>query len=965
MALVYSPEVPSSSSGKATPQDAPPSPTLTNPDMILPRQYTYTFSSSSPSPDRLPIASSPTLRHTDFGLPTADLSPIPDATPDPSIAIGIKMPIRQKPVAPSSQYSAFAGYEHGAPLSDIGEEETIASTTPRSRATRQSRSPSPVRPLSPEAPPTAEERETTPIGRPRSGRSSPISDGSDIGDWENFDSSKMMSGRLAADVAKQDPVDATESKRNSYIDRDEMAALNDKAEEILENARKRLTHMEDNLTKARHSMLWSPRSSPNISDYHQPAGSLYRSISLAGVNRRFSRPVINTSPAHTRGSSDTTGTTPTGLKRLSMIPEARSSSAQEFSRAQDSPLSRASPAARLQAHSPSSSQSINSPMRTLEEEDAQIESPSTSKTSPDNRAHGLGIDTGVEESRSKVSRTVTPTLVRSASVASLGRPESAASTRSIRESMSDLRLRINDLKAKANADKERRQSVQSRNTPSPFTSANPEQWYTSSPEYKQPGSPINQNAGQGWSPKHTRDNSLDAQLTPHKPVGLLEVKTPTPADPLTPTGRTDVNTPNLHRDDKAVLDAHDSVIEESQYEDAAQNMDDDQVAASEEEQIYLNEVLEESLHDVEPDVPEIPESLAAEAERHEDRLDAFDYENMFLHSAMGNYRGAQEDSESDNESVETSRADQSTPVAGQRSESEGSQGSDGEESDMDADDAIPTPTALSPPPKPWAQIRSNSSASVSTEASFATAIEGSRQGSFSDGDDDGEDDTPHEILNWGTNVGVGAFPAPPMTSPRRETVVNGYFPAALTSGATSPRHNAQRSLELQAAPDLRIVTEMQATGSGFPAPPTRSPATSLSSRSVPSQPTRSPQHGDVEAADTASEAPSDNTHPTNTEILMESLIKLADPDFKMEPGSSVTSPASSGVGVGPSLGAAGRTGGFAEVDKELVLALLREVGQVCNGVLKGEKRRDVQLVKGLRRRLDVARRVLDGDLEAD
>lgn len=198
MALVYSPEVPS---GKATPQDAPPSPTLTNPDMILPRQYTF---SSTPSPDRLPIASSPTLRHTDFVLPSTDLSnTLRDAetTPDPSIAVGIKMPVRQKPVAPSSHFSSFAGYEHGAPLSDIGEEETIASTTPRSRATRQSRSPSPVRPLSSEAP-TNDERETTPIGRPISPSST--SDGSDIGDWENFDSTRMMSGRLAADVAKED-----------------------------------------------------------------------------------------------------------------------------------------------------------------------------------------------------------------------------------------------------------------------------------------------------------------------------------------------------------------------------------------------------------------------------------------------------------------------------------------------------------------------------------------------------------------------------------------------------------------------------------------------------------------------------------------------------------------------------------------------------------------------------------------
>ncbi|KAI9874516.1 MAG: hypothetical protein M1823_007667, partial [Watsoniomyces obsoletus] len=73
----------------------------------------------------------------------------------------------------------------------------------------------------------------------------------------------MMSGRLAADVAKQDDedTDGVESKRNSAVsfvmpldeDRDEMTILNAKAEKILATARQRLGHMEDNLSKARHS----------------------------------------------------------------------------------------------------------------------------------------------------------------------------------------------------------------------------------------------------------------------------------------------------------------------------------------------------------------------------------------------------------------------------------------------------------------------------------------------------------------------------------------------------------------------------------------------------------------------------------------------------------------------------------------------------------------------------------------
>lgn len=70
---------------------------------------------------------------------------------------------------------------------------------------------------------------------------------------------------------------------------------------------------------------------------------------------------------------------------------------------------------------------------------------------------------------------------------------------------------------------------------------------------------------------------------------------------------------------------------------------------------------------------------------------------------------------------------------------------------------------------------------------------------------------------------------------------------------------------------------------------------------------------------------------------MESLIKLADPSFSLRPGSS-----------------------FAEIDKELVLGLLRAVGGVCDGVLKAERMGQRSIVEGLRGRLREAGGVLAG-----
>jgi hypothetical protein len=329
---------------------------------------------------------------------------------------------------------------------------------------------------------------------------------------------------------------------------------------------------------------------------------------------------------------------------------------------------------------------------------------------------------------------------------------------------------------------------------------------------------------------------------------------------------------------------------------------------------------------------------------------------------MGNYRGrVDEESDSDNESVETSRADQPTPTPGHQSDSEDSQkgnfyheSDDEDEVEIDDDDneddtltemaeSAPTPRVLQPPPQPWANARSQSAASLSTVASFATAIEGN-EGPYSE---DEEDEAPHEILNWGGNV--QAFPTPPMTSPRRERAGSG-FPSPPDRVAVS----AVRSPGLQ----QKVVPILAEAPVFRSAPGARSPANSISSRSVKSIP-RSIRSGSL-LAGPPSEAASD--HPANTEILMESLIKLADPDFKVEPPSSVSSPA---VSKSPSPSISARGGVFADIDKDLVLALLREVGQVCNGVLKAEKRQQGDIVKDLRNRMDVARQVLQGAADPD
>lgn len=884
-------------------QDARSSPTLTDPDLIIPN-YGHNYSPT-------PLASSPTF-NTELESPAFEHDEFythpGGSAAEVGVAKAVVMPFRMRPPPPTTigTSSSYRAYDHGDALSDIYEEES----TPKSKKAR-SRTPSPVMSSSPTY------RSSEQFSRRRSNRLSNRSDSSTDSD---FDTSKIMTSRLAADLAKPDEdmtdIDGLDSKRNSLITNpdDEMSSLNHRAERILANAKKRLTHMEDNLTKARTSVYISPRSSPTL-EHHQPAGNLYRSISLAGDRKGFARkskplyPIIKTvSAGHLRVLSETA--VPTGSSRLSHVPEIRSASALEY-RGKTEALFGHSVKQYKNGHSPGSSHSYNSPLRALQEEDDG--SPSTAKTSPET-PRGLGITSS--DSKESLDDVRRPS---SGSPSAVQRSTSSASTRStreLREQMSDLKSKITDLKSKAQADKSRRMSQQSVRTPSPFTSA-AEQWYAGAPEYNEPGSPINTNGGVGWSP--TRETStayIPTSAKQDRAFGDGEVETPQASRFPNEVARSDVNTPHLHRTvpQQNFLNLDEaSQMQESQHEDSQGDRYEDEnepIAASEEEQIYLNEALEESLQDAEPEVPSIPDELLdnGEFERHEDRLDAFDYENMFLHSALGNYNGGIRSRSNSDSSVETRRAANMTPPTergeedSDRSTSPENQREEEDDQDMsrvptaravsriNEEEEPPTPRALLPPRPLWVvkSARSNSIDSVSTVATFATATEGN-------GSNDGEEDEDGaaNILNWGNNNSQQHSP----------NVNNTALPVCSPALSSNP------------------PTGLGLGNGNLPTPPTahsRSPSTAMSSPRL--------------------------RQPANTEVLMASLITLADPTFRM------TAPAPR------------ENSAFSDVDKELVIALLRAVGATCSGILTCEREGEFYEAKVARRRLDAARQVLEGIL---
>jgi hypothetical protein len=713
-------------------------------------------------------------------------------------------------------------------------------------------------------------------------------------------------------------------------------------------------NMEGNLSKARTSLLIVPRASLSIGE-HKPVGGLYRSISqgpdrrpLQGSNSRKSRPphplTKGAGPAHTRNWSETS--VPSRSTRHPNPSEARSASAMEYGyggKSIDSMLYERSNSL-TNGHSSPHRRSQNSPLTTLEEEET---SPSAHLTSPDAlEIRGLRI-----KDRTPHSRTTSNT-----SEYGLTRSQSQTSTREFRHEMNGWKSKPADLRTGQRAEQFRRYSLQNLRTPSSITAA--EEWYTGAAEYQGGESPLSTNAGMGWrygkDEKGLPANQMNSARSPQSPRSLRSPKSPKSSrspspgnglatdDPLVglfPTahpGQDLHSHSSLQRPPSTVRtidgdrDDQNSYIQESHYEDAFEGRSDeaeDCMAASEEEQIFLNEVLEESLQDAEPEVPPVPDvSQTIEPERHEDRADAFDYENFFLHSALGNYSQtstfhrrnisqisqATADSRTSyesNDSVETTRAPQAEENGWIFDEEAGDEESNARERTHDGtflEDEAPTPTA---PSAPFAQhLRSNSIDSVSSAATFATATEG--------GNDSGaESDTlPSEILHWGERPPpsmVGAWPSPPASTPQGLTY--------LANGIASPLSK-----------NIVQAENPRPSSGALPAPPKSSPPQHVAEEQ------EEEEQGELDDGDDDD----GQLQPPNTEILISALITLANPDFKP-------------------------TGPFSEVDRDLVVNVLRSVGAVCQGINASDSTGEVYENRVWRRRLNTARRILDGEIEVE
>lgn len=655
---------------------------------------------------------------------------------------------------------------------------------------------------------------------------------------------------------------------------------------------------------------------------HQPAGGLYRSISQGGDRKlsgqspltkfRTTQSPFNTSPqSHTRGSSET-GVPSSPMSSPTQYEarrgEFRSASAMETGRGRYTDL-------QYEANKPQTTDHIvrgtsgtalrsafQKPLGPLKENDDR--QPTVRNNPLEVRTHGLGISNAASYEDFQARHPPS----------GITRSTSQMQMRDISTKMNDLKSKISTLRVRAKEDHMRRRSLNSLRISSPFTAA--EEWYASAPEYKEGASGLNTNAGYGWSPKQEQDNTFEdsyAQETALPGAGDNEEEQQgeqgTVIEHEDEVLEPDIEVHAEAQAGPAPEDYH-SVVPESHYEDAFEGPSDESgesVATSEEEQIYLNEVLEESLHDQE-DEHVIPDISSPEPERHEDRADAFDYEHFFLHSALGNYsqggihrRGASRDSMMSNDSIETARA--VTPPVN------------------DELGTTQDPSTLLAPPR-RGHLRNDSLDSVSTMATFATATEGR-------GSDDGEesDSIPEEVLNWGGHAPMpGAINLtgwPPRNNINPTTVqINGY-----------PTPVGEQHQRRPGTADSCSTSESSSTTREFPL--TNNPG------KLPTPPTLSPTFGQ-----------SSHRFSQGSDALLSSLVAASRSPSIGGPRSPVFA-AETEAGVV-----------LDDDDRDLLEGLFASLGNVCVH-LSGEDGDSKYDRRVWRRRLDAARRILDGEIELE
>ncbi|KAL8849914.1 MAG: hypothetical protein Q9221_005133 [Calogaya cf. arnoldii] len=507
------------------------------------------------------------------------------------------------------------------------------------------------------------------------------------------------------------------------------AAMSVRAEEILANAKRRLTEMENNLSRARHTVNRPSSSMSSFNTNGTDSQSLYtlpKTLSPSKHRQQNSPPSSSSSKGHSRVFSETSvpssmqtsprnGGGPVDAARHThgMDPTATDASASTTPK----PGSESRDwfwAGLTRNPSHSAARHNNYGLQPLNEDGP----PPSTFDSPERQQSPPAVEQSSEEvaSAPQVSDDATSGQT-SPSSNGLTRARSTNQMRDIRDQMQDLKGKISSLKQRAREDSLRRRSLQSLRAPSPFTSA--EQWYSGTSGNDRDRSRSRPREG---SPPTAQPRIEEEDETQHYPV-----QAPDPQAQAQSSTAVEEEAHDVERYHHFESHTTDPVARES--DDSPRTVIDGPLSEGEElaadtspEEVSM--LSDESSIESEPQDSDVSVAESVALPRHEDRPDAFDYEHLFLHSGMGTLgqgRKSRSSSHSSTYSVETTKPSRASTGTTDLS--------------RDSNISLDEYEEGSSPAQHGAHARKSSVDSVSTVATFATATEG---------DGTGESDTDEE-----------------------------------------------------------------------------------------------------------------------------------------------------------------------------------------------------------------------------
>lgn len=703
---------------------APPSPTLTNPDMVLPNAGSL-YAPSSPAdslrgPPSITYLRDITNQHAGARASMDSDRPYPAKKEKRGLMSRKLMLLRSRTASNSREdVSQISPVRNGSPAEEI----SIASSPTIQDGDR----------LTPHS--NVQDK------RSSIGASSFNSDEyaalpaflhkykKDETEDEETDTEKPGSMRMGYSCSIAGGADA---RRKAQEEEEEhnSAMLSQRAEQILANAKKRLNLMEGNLRGARD--LVAPLTAANLKRATSLGSSAASSTSNYGTKRFLMDGYTNTRPGTGRGLHLQISTP--SLRREYNSGHSRTLSENTLPERPHTALMRGDMFGRKGRIPVRPSNSSWTDLRGSKSHESLSSSPAQ-PTSIDGGSGRIGqspaamgtpdldLEPLPEESASQIAPSVgnrESAHYEPEHTYGLGITRSPSTTDDLKGQMSTLKNRISSLRERAKEDSIRRQSFNNLRDASPLNNAEyqpPEMWYpgsssTNGAEEAADNSPSKPQTGlPGWPtlPLKTGSRNAFAEMQQNARPTLRERRMQSHQDD-----------PNYQSDNNRDMPGSFNIGDNDIASDVGAGAGSYQFSGSDAPTVSTPRDPSEYFpdHEVESVYEDAEHDLPTSAVPHEEREDAFDYENFFLHSAMARYQQSSPvdgDYDSDGESissVSTAKGPRATAT----------------EIDSYDDELNPPPTPETPEnlreiERRIAHSRKQSTDSVSTIASFATAAE--------------------------------------------------------------------------------------------------------------------------------------------------------------------------------------------------------------------------------------------------